>query len=206
MKRTTFTGMACSIARTLDLIGEWWTPLILRDIFYGIRRFEGLLAHLGISRNILADRLQALIDNAILERRRYQPNPERFEYWLTEKGIDLYPILITLMAWGDRWVAHAEGLPVELIHKDCGKPVQPVVTCAHCAKPITARTVRANVLSEDLANDLQALRSSTVARASQASSKGRKATTPLAKTTRDAATPKSRKSSAGSKTQVGKRK
>jgi len=206
MKRTTFTGMTCSIARTLDLIGEWWTPLILRDIFYGIRRFEGLLAHLGISRNILTDRLQALIDNDILERRRYQENPERFEYWLTEKGIDLYPILITLMAWGDRWVAHKEGTPVELIHKECGKPIEPVVTCAHCGKPITARTVRANVLSETLANDLQTLRSSAAARAAQTSGKEKKKARPPATPKPTAAKPKNRKATAGLKPQAGKPK
>jgi DNA-binding HxlR family transcriptional regulator len=159
MKRTNFRGMKCSIAQTLDLIGEWWTPLILRDIFYGVRRFEGLLTHLGISRNILTDRLQTLVDNGVLERKLYQKSPERFEYWLTEKGIDLYPILISLMAWGDRWLPGAEGPPVELIHKECGKPASPEIVCAHCHKAITARNVRANILSEELLNELSALRS-----------------------------------------------
>ena len=150
--------MQCSIAQTLNLIGEWWTPLILRDIFYGVRRFEGLLAHLGISRNILTDRLQTLVDNGILERKLYQTNPERFEYLLTERGIDLYPILISLMAWGDRWLPGEEGPPVELIHKECGKPANPEIVCAHCRKAITARNVRANITSEELAKELGALR------------------------------------------------
>ena len=158
MKRTDFQGMQCSIAQTLNLIGEWWTPLILRDIFYGIRRFEGLLAHLGISRNILTDRLQTLVDNGILERKPYQTNPERFEYMLTERGIDLYPILISLMAWGDRWLPGEEGPPVELIHKECGKPANPEIVCAHCHKAITARNVRASITSEELSNELNAFR------------------------------------------------
>ncbi|HYP29696.1 MAG TPA: helix-turn-helix domain-containing protein [Blastocatellia bacterium] len=154
--------MRCSIAQTLNLIGEWWTPLILRDIFYGIRRFEGLLTHLGISRNILTDRLQALVENDILERRPYQQSPERFEYWLTERGIDLYPILISLMAWGDRWLPNEEGPLIELIHKECGMPASPEVVCSHCRKPITARGMRVNVLSEELAEELAAVRSPSV--------------------------------------------
>jgi len=158
MKRTDFEGMKCSIAQTLNLIGEWWTPLILRDIFYGIRRFEGLLTHLGISRNILTDRLQTLVDNGILERKLYQQNPERYEYMLTERGIDLYPILISLMAWGDRWLPDAEGPPVELIHKECGKPASPEIVCSHCHKAITARNMRPNILSEELSRELDAVR------------------------------------------------
>jgi DNA-binding HxlR family transcriptional regulator len=158
MKRTDFQDMKCSIAQTLNLIGEWWTPLILRDIFYGIRRFEGLLMHLGISRNILTDRLQTLVDNGILERKLYQQNPERHEYMLTERGIDLYPILISLMAWGDRWLPGVEGPPVELIHKECGKPASPEIVCSHCHKPITARNMRPNILSEELSQELNAVR------------------------------------------------
>ncbi|HVF90067.1 MAG TPA: helix-turn-helix domain-containing protein [Blastocatellia bacterium] len=161
MKRTNFRGMKCSIAQTLDLIGEWWTPLILRDIFYGVRRFEGLLTHLGISRNILTDRLQTLVENEILERRPYQSNPERFEYMLTERGIDLYPILISLMAWGDRWLPGEEGPAVELIHKECGNPATPEIVCAHCRKALTARGVRANILSEELSNQLSAVRAAS---------------------------------------------
>ncbi|MBI3650951.1 MAG: helix-turn-helix transcriptional regulator [Acidobacteria bacterium] len=142
MKRTSFTDMSCSIARTLDLIGEWWTPLILRDIFLGIRRFEILLNHLGISRNILTDRLQTLVDNDILERRRYQENPERYEYWLTERGVDLFPIFAAVIAWGDKWLHAEEGEPATLVHKDCGKVTTPIVACSKCGGTITLRNVR----------------------------------------------------------------
>ena len=143
MKRTSFTDMSCSIARTLDLIGEWWTPLILRDIFLGIRRFEILLNHLGISRNILTDRLQTLVDNDILERRLYQENPERYEYWLTERGRDLFPIFATVMAWGDKWLHADDGQPATLVHKDCGKATKPIVACSKCGGAITLRNVYA---------------------------------------------------------------
>jgi DNA-binding HxlR family transcriptional regulator len=143
MKRTSFTDMTCSIARTLDLVGEWWTPLILRDIFLGIRRFEPLLNHLGISRNILTDRLQTLVDNEILERRLYQESPERYEYWLTERGIELFPIFTAVMAWGDKWLRESTGVPAELRHEDCGKVTRPMVVCSKCGGKITLFNVRA---------------------------------------------------------------
>jgi DNA-binding HxlR family transcriptional regulator len=143
MKRTSFTDMSCSIARTLDLVGEWWTPLILRDIFLGIRRFEPLLNHLGISRNILTDRLQALVDHEILERRLYQESPERYEYWLTERGVELFPIFTAVMAWGDKWLRESTGVPAELVHENCGKVTKPVVVCSTCGERITLFNVRA---------------------------------------------------------------
>jgi DNA-binding HxlR family transcriptional regulator len=143
MKRTNFNEMSCSIARTLDLVGEWWTPLILRDIFLGIRRFEPLLHHLGISRNILTDRLQTLVENEILERRRYQESPERYEYWLTPRGVELFPIFTAVMAWGDKWLRESTGVPAELVHQDCGKVTKPMVVCSKCGEKITLFNVRA---------------------------------------------------------------
>jgi DNA-binding HxlR family transcriptional regulator len=142
MKRTSFTEKSCSIARTLDLIGEWWTPLILRDIFMGIRRFEPLLNHIGISRNILTDRLQTLVDNDILERKLYQENPERYEYWLTERGVDLFPIFAAVIAWGDKWLHAEKGVPVELVHQECGKVTKPTVVCSKCGGDITLVIIR----------------------------------------------------------------
>ena len=134
--------MKCSIARTLNLVGEWWTPLILRDLFFGICRFELLLQHLGISRNILTDRLQTLVDNEIVERRLYQENPERYEYILTERGRDLFPILAAVMAWGDKWL-NEDGAPTQLIHQECGKVAKPAVVCLQCGKEIALHNVRA---------------------------------------------------------------
>lgn len=154
MKRTEFAEMGCSIARALDWIGEWWTPLIVRDVFYGLRRFEALQAHLGISRNILTDRLSTLVEGGILERRLYQEKPERYEYRLTEKGIDLYPILVAMMEWGDRWAAAEGGPPVVLIHEDCGRRMHPRYVCDRCGGEVTARNVRPKILSEKLAADL----------------------------------------------------
>ena len=142
MKRTSFDNMGCSIARTLNLIGEWWTPLILRDIFLGVRRFEALLKNIGISRNILTDRLETLVANDILERKLYQENPARYEYVLTERGEDLFPILMTVMAWGDKWL-NKDGVPTELVHLDCGKVTAPRVSCSRCGKELTRRNVRA---------------------------------------------------------------
>lgn len=142
MKRTNFDDLTCSIARTLNLIGEWWTPLILRDIFLGICRFEPLLNHLHISRNILTDRLQTLVDNQILERRLYQESPERYEYVLTERGIDLFPIMAAVMAWGDKWLHAEKGVPAELIHQECGHLTTPQVVCSECGGKITLNNVR----------------------------------------------------------------
>lgn len=134
--------MQCSIARALDIVGEWWTPLILRDVFRGIRRFEELQTSLGIARNILSDRLSTLVEGGVLERRRYQEHPARYEYRLTDMGRDYYRVLLALKQWGDRWLAEDEGPPVTLIHASCGHEVTPVLACSHCGEPITARDVK----------------------------------------------------------------
>jgi DNA-binding HxlR family transcriptional regulator len=143
MRRTSFAEMNCSVARTLEVVGEWWTMLIIREAFSGIRRFDDMQRRLGIARNVLAARLQTLVDHGILERRLYQERPERFEYRLTEKGLDLYPALITLMRWGDRWTAGAAGPPIVLTHEVCGQETEAVVSCSHCGEPLRPREVRA---------------------------------------------------------------
>ncbi len=145
MKRTSFSDMPCSIARTLDLVGEWWSLLIIRDIFSGIRRFDDLLDHLSISRNILTDRLDSLVEQGILKRHRYRERPERYEYRLTEKGSDLLPVLLALMRWGDKWLAWPEGLPVTLIHKSCGGITEPGMVCSACAAPLTTGQLRMKI-------------------------------------------------------------
>jgi DNA-binding HxlR family transcriptional regulator len=132
--------MHCSVARTLEIAGEWWTFLILRDLFKGVRRFDDMQRNTGIARNILSDRLRTLVEHGIIERRRYQERPERFEYRLTEKGIDLYPVIIALMRWGDRW--ELESPPVVLTHKGCGHDVMPQLTCPDCGDQVGARDMR----------------------------------------------------------------
>ena len=125
----------CSIGRAMDILGERWTFLILREAFYGIRRFSDMQRNLGIARNILSARLQALVRNGILERRRYQEEPERFEYRLTEAGRELYPALITIMRWGDRNLCADAGPPVNLRHA-CGHEADPVLVCSHCREEL----------------------------------------------------------------------
>jgi DNA-binding HxlR family transcriptional regulator len=136
-----FSGLDCSIARTLEVVGERWSLLILRDAFYGIRRFEDFQRDLGIARNILTDRLQALVDRGVLERRPYEDRPPRFEYRLTEKGRDLLPVLLAMMRWGDRWESGG-GPPVTLHHTACGNVTQASTVCSVCGEELVLRELR----------------------------------------------------------------
>lgn len=135
--------MTCSIARALSVVGDRWTLLILRDTFLGTRRFENFQSSLGITRHRLADRLRKLVDNGILDRVRYQERPTRYEYRLTEKGRDLYPVIVSLVGWGDRWMAGKAGPPIELVHRSCGHHISPVLACPDCGVPISARDMQA---------------------------------------------------------------
>jgi len=121
----------CSVARAMDILGERWTMLIMREAFYGVRRFSDMQRNLGIARNILSTRLQTLVRAGILERRRYQEEPERFEYRLTQAGRDLYPAVIAIMKWGDEYLAEEAAPPVVLRHS-CGELIDPVLVCDHC--------------------------------------------------------------------------
>ena len=125
--------MSCSIAQTLDVVGEWWTLLILRDSLLGVTRFDEWQRRLGIARNVLSARLDTLVNEGILERRQYQEHPPRDEYVLTRKGVDLAPVLDALRVWGDRYAAPA-GPPVLLVHDDCGEPTTPVAHCSQCGE------------------------------------------------------------------------
>jgi DNA-binding HxlR family transcriptional regulator len=129
----------CSIGRAMEILGERWTFLILRESFYGVRRFSDMQRNLGIARNILSARLQSLVRAGILERRRYQAEPERYEYKLTDTGLALYPAIITIMRWGDEHLAD-EGPPVVLRHT-CGAEAEAVLVCAHCREPMDPRDV-----------------------------------------------------------------
>ncbi len=113
--------MACSIARTMDVIGEPWSPLVLRNVFIGITRFEQLQQSLGISRKVLAERLRWLTDNGVLDRRQYSSRPPRYEYVLTAKGQELVDVLMVMVRWGDRWLAGEAGPPVLYRHRACGQ-------------------------------------------------------------------------------------
>lgn len=135
----------CTIARTLDIVGEKWTLLILRDAYSGLRRFDDFQRHIGVSRPVLCQRLAKLVDEGLLVRVPYrEPGArERHEYRLTEKGLALYPALIALMQWGDRYLADPEGPPRILEHRDCGAPVHVQLACDDGHVVETARAVRA---------------------------------------------------------------
>jgi DNA-binding HxlR family transcriptional regulator len=140
MQRTDFGEMVCSIARTLDVIGEPWSPLILRDVWVGFTRFEQIQADLGISRKVLTERLNHLVERGILERRAYDRRP-RFEYVLTEKGTELVELLMVMRAWGDKWLAGEAGPPVHYRHHACGEISQVELRCARCGEPMHAGDV-----------------------------------------------------------------
>jgi DNA-binding HxlR family transcriptional regulator len=143
MQRTTLGEHPCSIARTLDVAGEWWTPLILRDVAYGVQRFREIQEDLGISANVLSDRLQGLVAEGILETHAYQERPRRHEYRLTEKGAELVPALLALMQWGDRWQWPGGRGPVRVVHEECGEEVRVELRCPHCERELEARELRA---------------------------------------------------------------
>lgn len=134
--------MDCSIARTLDVIGERWSMLIVRDAFYGVRRFDDFRADLGLARNVLSDRLAKLVDRGVFERRLYEERPPRYEYVLTAKGRALLPVMLAMMAWGDGWEAEGSGPPVTLTHLTCGHHTTPEVTCSACGEQLNLRNLR----------------------------------------------------------------
>ena len=131
--------VSCSIGRAMEILGERWTFLILRESFYGVRRFSDMQRNLGIARNILSTRLQMLVANGILERRLYQQEPPRHEYRLTQAGRDLYPAIVTLMRWGDRHLSTDP--PVVLRHNSCGHEADPLLVCAHCHEELDPHEV-----------------------------------------------------------------
>jgi DNA-binding HxlR family transcriptional regulator len=137
----TYDEQNCSIARALEVLGDRWTLLVIRDAFLGVRRFDDFQRDLGVARNVLSDRLQRLTDEGLLERHRYQERPERFEYRLSEKGVDLWPAIVTLMKWGDRYYAPPAGPPRVVRHRDCGGEITERLTCAACGAELTARDV-----------------------------------------------------------------
>ena len=142
MKRTSFARMHCSLARGLDLIGDWWSPLIVRDLHLDVVRFDDLIEDLGISRNLLTRRLNALVRGGIVARHAYQRRPLRYEYRLTEAGRDWCRRFLVLTAWGDRWARPKEGSPMLFVHQTCGHQFQPQVTCSACGEVIAGDAVK----------------------------------------------------------------
>ena len=132
----------CSVARTVSVIGDRWTLLILRDCFLRVRRFDEFERRLGITRHVLADRLKKLVAAGVLERRLYQARPRRYEYRLTPKGLELHPVLLAIAHWGDCHMAGTKGVPVLYEHRACGHVFAPVLACSKCGDKLEPRDVR----------------------------------------------------------------
>jgi DNA-binding HxlR family transcriptional regulator len=138
----TYEGQDCSIAATLEIIGDRWTLLVLREMFLGNRRFDDVQRRLGVARNVLADRLARLVDEGILERSRYQERPERFEYRLTDDGLGLWPVLVALLQWGDARRTD-DRRPMVLYHRGCAGEVDDRRRCTECGAELGPRDVEA---------------------------------------------------------------
>lgn len=141
MKRTDLSDLPCSVARTSNLLGDWWTPLVLRESFYGARRFDEFAERLGIGRNVLTQRLNRLTEQGILKKRQYQDRPARYEYRLTDKGRELFGVLAAMIRWGDDWLAGPAGPPIELVDKGTGERIKPLVVDEKTRKPIDPRNI-----------------------------------------------------------------
>jgi len=131
----------CSLSRTLSVVGDRWTLLVLRESFLGVRRFDDFEKRLGVTRHVLAERLKKLVEAEVLVKAVYQERPRREEYRLTDKGRDLYPAVLALVNWGDRHMSGAEGAPIRHRHKVCGQLMHGVLVCSECAEPLTARDI-----------------------------------------------------------------
>ncbi|MCX5166667.1 winged helix-turn-helix transcriptional regulator [Streptomyces antibioticus] len=143
MRRTSFANWPCSVARTMDLLGDAWSPLVLREAFYGVRRFDAFQQELGIARNTLSERLRRLVEAGLMEKRAYDTQPVRHEYLLTESGRDFYGVILAMTHWGDRWLADEAGPPVITRHESCGHDAHGEVVCSHCKEPLAWEDVTA---------------------------------------------------------------
>lgn len=135
MKRNDFSQWDCALARTVDVIGDWWTPLILRDAARGVTTFDDFHLSLGISRNTLTQRLNRLVDHGVLAKTLYSERPKRYRYALTEQGVDLVPVLMAMAAWGQKWLQDVSP-PFRVRHKRCGHEATAMVVCACCGEPL----------------------------------------------------------------------
>lgn len=142
MRWSDIADTRCSIARALSVVGDRWTLLVLREAFLGTTRFEDFRAHTGAARHLVAERLTDLVDHGVLDKEPYSDRPPRFEYRLTPKGHDLYPVVAGLLAWGDRWMAHEAGPSMTVVHEPCGAEVTPELRCPNCGGKIEVADVR----------------------------------------------------------------
>jgi DNA-binding HxlR family transcriptional regulator len=131
----------------MDVLSDRWTFLILREGFFGVRRYGQMQRNLGIARNVLADRLRQLVADGMFERVRYRTDPDWYEYRLTERALDLYPVIVGLMRWAERHLPAESEAPIELIHRGCGAPADPYLACSNCHEPLTARDIEARNVS-----------------------------------------------------------
>lgn len=138
-----YDTQVCSVARSLEVVGERWTLLLVRSVMLGVRRFDDLQAHTGVTRSVLTNRLRRLVDEGVLERRPYQERPTRHEYRLTKKGLALWPVIEHLRRWGDEHYPEPEGPPVEVVHRDCGGTPDDHLVCGRCGAALGARDVQA---------------------------------------------------------------
>ncbi len=157
----------CSIARTLSIVGDRWTLLIIRDCFLKTRRFDDFQKQLGVTRHVLVERLNKLVLEGILEKILYQKKPKRFEYRLTEKGIELFPVLMSIVRWGDKWADEGNGPPIIYKHLSCGHKTHVEMSCSICGEPINPRDIQPligpglkhHLQSNDDAQDIKAMTS-----------------------------------------------
>ena len=144
MRRTSFADWDCSVARATDILGDWWTPLVVRSAMLGVRRFDDFVEMLGIPRNVLTERLARLVDEGILRKVAYQEAPVRYEYRLTEKGLGLYPVIVTLLEWGNDFFEWPDGEPpVHLVDRDTGEVIEPILVDARTGQPLDPRRTKA---------------------------------------------------------------
>lgn len=158
MSRSDLAETICTVARTIEIVGDVWSLMVLREMFLGSRRFDELQQLSGASPLIVSRRLKRFEAEGIVERRLYSERPSRYEYRLTGKGRDLWPVIIALKGWGDRWLDRAGPFPVTLQHKSCGKRTRPILVCSACGDPIHATSTHAH-LSTEMARERNVLRS-----------------------------------------------
>ena len=142
VERKSFSDMHCSVAQCLEVVGEWWSMLIIRDAFLGVTRFDRFQERLGISRNVLQQRLTHLVDAGVLVKVPYSEHPPRHDYRLTDKGRDLWPVITTMRQWGDTYAA-PDGPPLEVVHTSCHEVSHAVLSCSVCGEPMGPRDVKA---------------------------------------------------------------
>jgi len=136
-----------AVELAMDVLSDRWTFLILREAFFGVRRYGQMQRNLGIARNVLADRLSQLVANGMFEKVRYRTDPDWYEYRLTDRAVDLYPVIVELMRWAGRHLARdSEVIEVRLVHRACGAQTEPYLTCSHCRQPVSGRDIEATVV------------------------------------------------------------